>query len=42
MESRFLKLYKKQLYVHHYQKFMDKAHFDESIGAVGDIIKKYS
>lgn len=41
MRDRFNKLYKKGLYVHHYEKYMPKSHFDEAIQAVDDIILKY-
>lgn len=41
MLKRFKKLYDKGLYVHHYEKFMPRAHFDEAMEAVRDIIGKY-
>lgn len=28
MKERFCKLYRKKMYVHHYEKYMDKGHFD--------------
>lgn len=42
MSQRFMKLYKKKTYVHHYTKYMDQAVFDESLESIHTLIDEYS
>ncbi len=41
MRDKFFALYKRKLYTHHYKQYMDQSHFDETLGAVNEIIAKY-
>ncbi len=41
MRDKYWALYKRKLYTHNYSEYMDLGHFDETLHAVDDIIKKY-
>lgn len=41
MMTRFNKLYKKKVFVHHYKEYMDESHFDIASGAIQDLVLKY-
>lgn len=41
MRDKYWTLYKRKLYTHNYGEYMDLSHFDETLHAVDDIIKKY-
>lgn len=41
MRDKYWTLYKRKLYTHNYGEYMDLSHFDETLQAVDDIIKKY-
>jgi hypothetical protein len=41
MRDKYWTMYKRKLYTHQYGEYMDLGHFDETLAAVDDIIKKY-
>lgn len=42
MEKKFSKLYNKKIYAFHYEQYLeDASHFEETRGAVLDIVAKY-
>jgi tubulin epsilon len=41
MRDKYWTMYKRKLYTHQYAEYMDLGHFDETLVAVDDIIKKY-
>ncbi len=41
LSSRFLKLYKRKVYVHHYTQFIEQGHFDDTHDNILEMIKTY-
>ena len=41
MRNKFMQLYKRKSHTHHFTKFMEADHFDETLNAVEEIILKY-
>lgn len=41
MRARFEKLYRKQVFLHHFKEYMEGAAFEESLDAMNEIIDDY-
>eukprot|EP00898_Chlorokybus_atmophyticus_P000688 jgi/Chlat1/161/Chrsp1S03103 len=41
MRERFMKLYRRRVYVHHYTQYMEASLFDESLGALDNLLHDY-
>ena len=41
MRTRFNKIYKQKVFVHHYTKYMDVKHFDEALNNCTEVISTY-
>lgn len=42
MRDRFAKLYKRKVYTHHYEQYMELAAFDHAAETVAGIIEQYN
>ena len=41
LRSKFAKIYKQKVFVHHYEQFMDISNFDHALANCSDVIANY-